>query len=509
MKILQKVSVKTINIFYLLLVVALFLMSLNMRCQVNVFNFARRIERQNPIVYFIMMLAFIVICLVVIKSIETLQKKIHRISELICILVFSVGVVLCIGWLFFYRSYPIYDQQILFTEAQKIVGYDDSAYYTEYFNMYKRQRLVVLIIALGLKIFGNNCYGFRLFNIIGAILLFIGIKKCADNVYNDKIRSCLSFCFICLFYPIVVYTSFLYGTLWAVTGATWGFYYTMRWVKERKNSSIILLSICFVLGISMHQSAAVLFVAASIYILLTATKGNIIKSLLAVVLATVLLMGVGKTVDIVYENITQISSGDTLPVLATVAMGITAETEDGGPGAQNGLSVNLYFDNYNSAKLTNESAVTIIKNAIYEYMTGQRRLSFFVDKTKYQWLDASFGARKIIICDENNSEMFISFYGSSIRDILFKLQHVVLITMYFLCVIASIYTLKNISIITPHFLFQLCVIGGFLFSLIWESLSRYCLPYYIWIVMEGIYGLFIIYSLIKNRALWKEKQVKC
>ena len=66
--------------------------------------------------------------------------------------------------------------------------------------------------------------------------------------------------------------------------------------------------------------------------------------------------------------------------------------------------------------------------------------------------------------------------------------------IYLLSLITGINTLIHKEGSDIHFLIQLFFIGGFVFQLFWESLSRYCLSYYVLLFFEAGYGLMIVYN---------------
>ncbi|MDR2888836.1 MAG: hypothetical protein LBV33_03230, partial [Lachnospiraceae bacterium] len=143
---------------------------------------------------------------------------------------------------------------------------------------------------------------------------------------------------------------------------------------------------------------------------------------------------------------------------------------------------------------------------IADYGTGERSLGFFGEKMSYQWTDPTFGARKTIITNDiangepDNPELFHQFYNGNLRHIVFKLSIPFMIFVYLFSLIAGIYVFMHIRENKSHLLIQLFLIGGFLFQLIWESLSRYCLPYYLRLIVEAVYGVFVVYSWMKKKA---------
>lgn len=496
----KQIVKSVVNVIFVTIMLLLFIFSLFYSCQIDQYSYARLIEVHSPLKYSLLTALLCVALIAILMIGSKLQITINQ-KRILMICGFVVSVI-GICWMLFNDSTPRYDQQTLFEEAQKIAGYNLEPYDAQYMIAFKRQRFVVLLMATGMKIFGNNYLGFRLLNLVGAVLLYVGVCLAVRRIEKDKVVNTFTMIMVAIFYPIVVYISFLYGTLWSATASVWGFYNVIVWSQGHKTKNAVAIPIWFAIAAAMHQSALVAVVAASIFLCLYGNDTecsdgtSIIWDRLqkyAIVLITIIAIVLwGKMTDCVYEGITGIQKGDSLPPLATVAMGITAETEDGGPGAQDGTFFTIYQENDFDASKTNEAAITKIKKAASEYIHGERSWEFFLEKTKYQWLDPTWGSRKTIMTNWEepfNSETFMTFYNSSIRGVIYKASNIVMIAMYFSALVFGIYSVFAKSIAKEHFLIQIFVCGGFAFSLIWESLSRYCFPYFIWILIEGICGI--------------------
>jgi len=78
-----------------------------------------------------------------------------------------------------------------------------------------------------------------------------------------------------------------------------------------------------------------------------------------------------------------------------------------------------------------------------------------------------------------NSAAFAAFYESSLREIVFKVSIGAMMLVYLCALIAGVRSIMNNKEGLAVILVQLYVIGGGAFQLIWESLSRYCLGYFI------------------------------
>lgn len=501
--IFKKFYIKIIAILFSIIMGVLFFMSLSSHCQIDIYSYSRIIEKHTTWIYFSIAI-IIVICLLFLLFFK--NKFLTRINTKVAFCIFtSIIFLFCLAWVSFYDSVPTNDQATLYNEALKIVGYNTEPYNETYMIAFKRQRLVVLLIAFGIKLFGNNFIGFKLLNIMGALGIYLGIHKIVKNEGNDRNFSTLTMGFFLLFYPIVIYTSFLYGTLLSATFTIWAVYNAILWIKLNCIKNAIAIPILFTLALSMHQSSAIALIAVFLYLIININKKVVCKNIIIIILTLLMIFVFGKVIDLTYEKITNIEKGDSLPPLATIAMGLTSTQDDGGPGSQDGSFFTIYNENNRNSVETNKASIKIISNAFKEFVTGKRSLHFFVDKIKYQWLDPTFGAKKTITTNWEkpfNSEIFLYFYNNeTIRGIFYKIANIFMIIIYGFSFFTGLIFTFNSSYIKNdtsniHVLFQMYVIGGFIFQLFWESLSRYCFPYYLFIIIEGVFGIIYLYNKI-------------
>lgn len=498
------ISKKIINIFFLVIITALFVMSLCVHCEMDIYSYiqVRTIEHHRMSVYVVSTLASAILILLLYTLINRIMSKVKNpektstIILIVCtLIVFASGVF----WINFNDCMPKNDQITLYNEARKIAGYLREPYSHNYMACFKRQRAFTLLMAAALRLFGDAQTSVGIINVIGAAALLVGICKTVYNITNDKSYIVLIAATLTLFYPIVIYTTFMYGTLLSLTFSVWGFYSVIKFCKSANRKYAVLAAFGFPMGILMHQSAAVAAIAGIIYLLVHINRKNALKNGLSVAAIILMVILSLRLTNITYEKLTDAPPGDSVPPTATIYMGLNAETPEGGPGSQDGSFVKIFAENHEDGAATNRDAINRIKVILSDYATGKRSLSFFVRKTEYQWMDPTMGARKTIIPNDSNygeppnSAAFRRFYDSSLRKIIFRISDIFMILVYGFAAVSGIFTLVRKDgtddEISVHFLIQLFFIGGFAFQLMWETLPRYCFPYFVWLIPEAIYGV--------------------
>ena len=507
----KQLSVKLCYLFsgiFLIIIGLLAILSVFIHCETNIYNYAQEkfITRHTPYIYCCLAIFGIGIVGVLCALLERLflgKEKTEKISNGIFIFCGIIIFVAGICWIIFNDCVPASDQREIYAEAQRIAGVLHEPFNTEYFSLFPRNRGIVLFVALAIKVFGNHLYSFQVINVIASLLAYYSICKTVKMIYHNPIVTSITALFLMLFYPLFIYDSYIYGTLLSVAFVSLGLYATVALCETAKFRYAVLIVLTIPFGTLMHQSAAIGLIASIIYLLMNGERKRLLKNILVSVSTVVMVALLMKLTNITYNYITDANpNASSVPVTCTVYMGLTSTTGDAGPGSQDGSYTELFFENNCDGKAANRDALQRIFTITQEYLTGKRNIRFFLEKTEYQWLDPTFGARRIInkndpnIGDPPNSDAFIAFYNSSFRTIVFKLSIGGMLLIYTCALIAGFKTIRNIAANPAAILIQLYVIGGFAFQLLWESFSRYCLGYFMWLIPEAAFGLYSLYRFI-------------
>lgn len=498
---------------FVLFIGILMMMSMFMHCETNIFDYDQTKSVTQHTFYLYLGLAMLsavaamLFCLLLERIFSYTGKE-----EKICngIFIFCGLMILAAGifWILFNDSVPAYDQKTVYNEAQRMAGFLDEPFDTEYFSYFSRNRGVTLLVAAAMKLFGNHLYSFRIINLVAALAIYYSICRTVRMIYRNSLVTSMTSFLLMMFYPLVIYTSYHYGTLLSIAFTSLGLYAVIALCETGKRLYAAVIIFAFPLGILMHQSASIGLIAAVIYLLMNSKGKLLLRNISISVMAVIMIFLSMKSVDAAYTHITGAGAGtSSVPVSCTVYMGLTSTAGASGPGSQDGMDAQIFNENNRDGKEANKAALDGIFSVIKEYCTGKRSPMFFVVKTEYQWLDPTFGARKTIRMNDSsvgeplNSTAFTAFYRSSFRAIVFKLSIGIMLLTYVSALIAGIKSIHKVGKYPAAILLQLYVIGGGAFQLIWESLSRYCLGYFIWLLPLEAFGLCSLYNFFKN---WKK-----
>lgn len=500
---------------YIFFIGSLMLMSVFLHCQTNIYDYehTKMIERHMPFLYCVLVafgIGAAVLLIVLFKRAFPRAEAHERVSRVIFWCCGAVILAACLFWIFFYDSAPVNDQRDVFAEARRIAGFLEEPFDTGYFSYFPRNRGITLLAALMLKILGDHFYAVRMINLVAVLVLYCSVCKAAKLIWKNPVITSLTSFMLMLFYPVVIYTSYLYGTLLSVALCSVGMCAALRLSESGERRYGFWLICAFSAGILAHQSAAIGLVAAILYLMISGGKKEMGVNLFLAVMAVAMVYASGSVVGMVYDCITGADpEASSVPVTCTIYMGITATEGAAGPGSQDGSYAKIFNENDRDGKAANRDALQRIGTALQEYWSGERELSFFLEKIQYQWLDPTFGARKTIVMndldmgDAPNGEAFTKFYNSPLRSVVFKLSVVFMLMVYFGALVGGIGGVGRMrarGACQAQLLIWLYVTGGGAFQMIWESFSRYCLGYFIWLIPEAAYGIYLCCRL-KGKGL--------
>lgn len=491
---------------YLLFTGSLMFMSLFMHCQTNIYDYehGKTIERHMPFLYCALVALAVGMaaagCMFV-RIILWEKEKIKRMGKFVFWCCGAVILGMSLFWIVFNDSMPVNDQRDVFLEAQRIAGFLEEPFDTAYFSYFPRNRGITLLTAAVIKIFGNRLWTARLINLPAVLLLYFCVCRAAELIWKNPIITSFTSILMMLFYPTVIYTSYLYGTLLSAALCAGGIYAALLLSEKGGRRYELLFLLAFTAGILAHQSAAVGLLAALVYLLLGSGRREWKRNLFLAVMSAAMVYISLNMVDLVYNRITGADpDASAVPASCTIYMGITSSEGAAGPGSQDRSYTDIFNENNCDGRAANKDAICRIGKALQEYAVGERDVSFFRQKMQYQWLDPTFGARKTIVLndpnagDAPNSETFVSFYDSPLRAVIFKLTIGFMLLVYFGAVVGGVGGIRKThreGRCQAQTVIWIYVIGGGAFQMIWESFSRYCFGYFIWLIPMAAYGIYL------------------
>lgn len=424
-------------------------------------------------------------------------------QEKICRIVLSVsGILLFAAGTFFVQVHPYYpagDQLNVTAGAYYCLQGDYSMLRPGgYIGLYQQQKGFMFLYEILFTLFGDYCYDiagqFHVFFAVLTLLSGYGFLKNESARAFDRILYCVLM-LLCL--PFLFYLPYIYGDIPAICFCMVLFWAMSSYGKTLRKRYVTVASVAAALALLCRMNTWIVLIAVAIGAVLLALEHWNYKPLIAGLCVLLCAAGAVQAVDVMYEYRSGYESGIGIPSVLWIAMGL--QETDGEAGVYNRYQQTVFGD----CDFQQEPAARIGK----EYISARIKefqndlpmaADFFQRKMRSQWLEPLFESLSATETFREGSAvpgwMQSLYYGDS-RVTAWKganyYQSIVYVGVL-LCILGRSLSFRERKGGSMGWIPQIAIIGGFLFSLMWENQCRYCLPYYIFMLLYVPEGMMQI-----------------
>ncbi len=459
---------------------------------------------------------------------EHSQRRISNTAALLCSAAAFFGALV---WARINPYPPAADQFTLWDASSLITAGEDISLYSAYIQSYPYQKGMILFLVFLQRIFGQRAL--FLFHVLNAASYGLLIPLCggfARRLSGSRAAAIIADVLAMLFAPPLFYVPFIYGTLPSLALNFLGFHAVLESLgaagapdspegdssapsggmplPARSLAWAAASAVCFSLSYLLYTASliaitasALTFAAAAVCLLSDRIKKGASAGRMAIAFAVALIAVVllPALVQIPASSAfffqTGIADSDGIPASAYLYMGISSDDGAAGPGSHNGRDIGLFSENDMDTARTDTAARALIAETLSEYAAGERSLSFFTEKTRWQWTDPWFSSLVLTIHPRSISVSWNRPFTFVVQSGLLSAIECFLAFLLPLVYIAALIGAlslsrkpfssreddagqKNRGSFTPSVLLMLYFCGGFVFQLLWEAKARYCLPYF-------------------------------
>lgn len=443
---------------------------------------------------------FINVFLIVITTalIYFLYKFIKKYINRNVLLILSV--VACVGfsilWVLSSNVEPDADQTAVCLFAHY---FNDLNYFGlnrgEYVGIYQQQLGLISVIQLVYKVFGDNNY--RAFQLINTLFIGLFIVSNVMIIRNSHLKykddaEIIYLILACTFIPLFIYSDYVYGEVISIGTISLCFWMLSSYLNNG-NIYKLLMAIFSGFFACYVRLNSMIFIIAAFLVLLTSSIIKFNKKRVFSVIGTIL-MGVLAILvpKLIYGSYIP-SDSYTMPSTLHISMGMQDEA-----GWFNSYNTNTYqavgFDPIEADNWAKDD----IRNRLSEFKNNpDLALNFYYNKINLQWNSPMM--QSLWMNHKFNGKpgrLATSFYEGSINSILNVVSNCHQMFVYLMCIGFSFNIFKERkNIKMEELIFVVFVIGGFLFSILWEAKTRYILPYYSALLIEAAFG----FVYLKNK----------
>ena len=377
-----------------------------------------------------------------------------------------------------------------------------------YVGLYQQQKGFMFLYEILFQIFGAFCYGVaKQFHVVFMILTLISGYGFIENLSNRPVYRII-FCMLMLFcMPFYIYLPYIYGDIPAICFTMVLFWALSAYRKKYQKRYIIIASLVAALALMCRMNTLIVLIAMAIGMILTAMERWDYRPLVAGLCVILVSVGTIKAVDVMYEYRSGYESGTGIPSILWIAMGL--QETDGKAGVYNRYQQTVFEESHFDREDATQVGREYIEKRWKEFQNDPSMArNFFLEKMRSQWTEPLFEGLAATDSFQDGKELadwIHNLYYGSLHDIIWKLANYYQSFVYLallLGIIGRLLRFKKESGNSIGWIPEITIIGGFLFSLIWENQNRYCLPYYIFMLVyvpEGIMQIGSCIDFLINR----------
>lgn len=447
--------------------------------------------------------AMILLSCIAIGLDKLLGKK-SKIYLLVVSFLWMVGI--CAWWIVNAKVAPGGDSRSLYDIAVRALGGDLApvAPTGSYLALCPHQTGLLLYFELILRVFpGADYMSIQWVNMVllslGYVAAYFTVQKWFDNTVISNLWCMLMMCML----PLYFLVNMVYGDipgLALMCIATCLFQY---WFSTSKWYYLAAGGIFACGAVAVRKNYAIFIIAVILISLVYAWAEKKIRYLIGVLPMILAIVIAGTVPTKIYEHRANNTLEEGIPTISYVVMGLN---HVGWNGYHSDLYLACDYDEEKAERISKED----LKNTLQRMSQNPgEALSFFWEKQSLQWANPSYAyvVSTVYSFDEGRTNAAWEVYSGDWKDKWNPFMDVVQSVLYLgalLYVLELIVSkeIKENKVKLCTFVWLVAVIGGFVFSLVWEGGARYNLPYAVALIpyaATGIFGLSgVIAKMVKN-----------
>ena len=443
-------------------------------------------------------------CLLLGKKIDE-EKKRKRVFFLAMADMIAIAVLLT-AWVTVNKLEPMDDPQMIYMAVTSFQQGDFSKMEQFfYYQMYPHQYGLILLEEL-LTLIWQSYRVIQYLNVLFICLIIFLLYRITDLLFHDPAVDLYCLMGTTAFLPLHLYVTYVYGDICSIALSLAVVWCLLKWDNDTKWRYIVLAVICAMIAVLARKNTLISLLAVMIACVFLAWKKWSWKPLLFGLCLLVFPMGAQRGVKEFYELRSGIEISDGLPATTWIAMGMQGSW--GGHGVWNGYTEHTWgrFVEEEDAQIKRkEFTLSTIQGRMEEFKEDpQMAKDFYRLKILEQWAEPSYSSLAINGSSAVGSGGLTEWiYVGVIPDLICRFQNYFQFLLYFLSLCCLVDALRRKAPVRDQVLLIL-LIGGFLFSVLWEAKARYVFPYVVALLPYMAKGA----RVLQNAVYWLIKHVR-
>lgn len=362
-----------------------------------------------------------------------------------------------------------------------------------YMSYFPHQFGLVFVLEILYALFGGKNYvAFQYLNVLLVILMVYAAYKIIDLLFENDFISIYFTLMAAFNAPIILYTAYVYGDIPATSLGMVVVWNAVKYCKTDSRLAIPGMIVPSVIAGMVRMNSLVIVLAVSIVLLLCGIKRGKPQNFIIVVSMFALILIVNDSIPQMYGKRAGMEVPEGIPYVSWLVMGL--QDSEAGPGWYNGFSVAEYGEHDYDYDATEAAHMVLLKTRLQEMWENKgESLDFLRRKVLTQWNAPdynSFYSVDNFDCEfEELSGSVQNLFTGKLRSFLDKFMDRYQFVLYISTFFFLADSLRRKNPIENHILL-IAIIGGMFFSVIWEAMSRYILPYMVCSIPLAAAGIY-------------------
>ncbi len=375
-----------------------------------------------------------------------------------------------------------------------------------YTNIYPHQYGLTFLYEIIFSLTFSRSYKIiQIINVVCIVLIIYYGDKLVKEIFANQTIEFYYLLLLPAFLPLYLYSTFVYGDIFATAASVICSFLVIRWCKEEKKKSALGIIIWMTLAVTARRNTWVIVIAIIMVLVIHAIKEKRWKSALVAFLLVTIPFLCMSLIEVSYEKRSGMEIGEGIPSIMWIAMGM--QDTWNGPGFYNGYSNIVYtWDANMDSRVCSEIGKEYIKERAKEFSEDLGYAKrFFCNKLLYQWNDHTFSSFILTkYFDEEPTGFVYNVYYGKLHLAIIEFMQRYIFVLYLGMAAGAFYLLcrkTDLYVCLP----LIGIIGGVLFSILWEAKGRYVLSYVVLIIpyaAAGIYG--VQWAAQKVKTKWRK-----
>lgn len=331
---------------------------------------------------------------------------------------------------------------------------------------------------------GGNTWPLTWINLLSTVGGALVLCKIAQRLFDessgqDAVKLQPIILLFCL--PPLLFINYVYGNVTGTFFSLWGIERLLAWKTTKKSVVFAQGAFCLAVAVLLKSFSLIFLIAGAIFLVLEGMRRTSWKPLALALGMCILCASCNMALNTIYSCRAGRELPQGAPKLLWIAMGMQENWEGhGAPGWYNMYN----YSTYRETDFDVEKSTALAKEAIRERASEfaadpAMAVNFYGKKAVSQWAEPTYQGFLIsydVLNPDKYSPQMQSIYYGSISELLMKLMNGYQ-SIIWVFAAGGLWACRKER--TPAELLPgLIILGGFLFSLLWEGKSQYVMPYF-------------------------------